>query len=282
MSFTAAAIQCSPTPGRASQNRHRSIGAIEDAAAQGARVVVLPELAISGYTLDRNALNCAAEPIDGPTVKAWHELASRLKIVVAGGFCESDGDELYNTAVLIGPGGLLLHYRKLHLFDKEKLVFAPGNRGLTVCDTPFGCIGLCVCYDLRFVEVARALSLLGAHLIAVPTAWVGGFDKQPRDGDGLIGQARGAIVQANLNQVYILCASQSGKNHEHSFLGSSLIADPYGKVLAGPLSEESEGASFCTIDLATVESAQQRTELVKPRQDRRTDVYRISLGAKAL
>ena len=177
---------------------------------------------------------------------------------------------------------MLLHYRKLHLFDGEKLVFAPGDKGLGVAETPYGRIGLCVCYDLRFVEVMRALALAGADIVAVPTAWVKGFDRVTRDGDGLIAQARGAIVQANLNQAYVVCASQGGSAGQIRFLGSSLIADPYGMLLAGPADELGETTLIAQVDLDTVQRAQVRSELIMPRADRRTDVYAVRLGEREL
>ena len=115
----------------------------------------------------------------------WTELARRHGGYLAGGFCERDGADLYNSAVLVDAGGIILHYRKLHLFSGEKQAFAPGDRGLPVVDTPMGRIGVCVCYDLRFVETVRILSLRGAQLILVPTAWVAGFDREPMDGNGV-------------------------------------------------------------------------------------------------
>ncbi|TCR60795.1 nitrilase-related carbon-nitrogen hydrolase [Bosea sp. BK604] len=282
MKFSVAAVQFTAAPGRAAENLGQTLALIETAAASGASVVILPELAISGYTLDKDLLEAAAEPFEGPTFAAWTKLARRLGIVIAGGFCERDSGHLYNAAMLVGPDGLLLRYRKLHLFDREKLVFAPGDRGLGVAATPFGRIGLCVCYDLRFVEVMRGLALQDADLVAVPTAWVRGFDKVARDGDGLIGQARGAIVQANLNQVYVACASQGGTAGDIAFLGSSLVADPYGRILSGPLPEDEQATVMAEIDLAVIRAAQERTELVRPRQDRRTDLYGVSLAGRML
>jgi predicted amidohydrolase len=182
--------------------------------------------------------------------------------------------------MLVGPDGLAGHYQKLHLFDSEKLIFAPGERGLSVYQTPIGRIGICVCYDLRFVEVARVLALAGADLIAVPTAWVRGFDPKPRDAMGYIGQARGAILQANLNQVYIACASQCGRVGTTEFLGSSLIADPYGTVLEGPMGDDEERIAVAEFDTAVAEASRVRSPLVRPREDRRTDVYAVASGGK--
>jgi N-carbamoylputrescine amidase len=129
-----------------------------------------------------------------------------------------------------------------------------------------------VCYDLRFVEVVRLLALRGAQLICVPTAWVPGFDSERRGVDGMCPQAHGAVLQANLNQVLIACASQCGHAGTLDFLGSSVLADPYGKRALGPLRHEHELA-VADIELEETVRAQVRAPLVSPRADRRTDVY---------
>lgn len=278
MANSIAVVQFNAAPGQAQNNRTRTLEFIHDAANRGADIVILPELSISGYSADQSQLEPASEELNGTTLKVWTEAAAKLNVVIAGGFCERAVGKLYNSALLVGPNGLLLHYRKLHLFDREKLVFAQGDRGLAVADTPFGRIGLCVCYDLRFVEVMRALALQHAELIAVPTAWVGGFDKIARDGDGLIGQARGAIVQANLNQVFVACASQSRRTDGTPFLGSSLIADPYGRLLSGPLDEFVEGTAIAPFERRLAHEAQNRAELIRPRADRRSDVYELRVN----
>jgi len=282
VTIRAAIVQMRGVPFAAAENRARGLALAEEAVAAGARLVVLPELVVPGYDLDPAGLARAAEPLDGPTLAAWHAFARKTGACIAGGFCERDGAALYNTAVLVGPDGLLLHYRKLHLFDAEKLIFTPGDRGLGVVDTPVGRVGLCVCYDLRFVEVVRALALQGAEIVAVPTAWVGGFDRNPRDAMGFIGQARGAVLQANLSQVFIACASQSGRSEAFRFLGSSLVVDPYGELLVGPLDEDEEGIALADIDPAKVAAAQVRSERVRPREDRRTDVYGLTIGGRTL
>jgi N-carbamoylputrescine amidase len=261
--------------------RRRSLAAAREAFESGADVVVLPELVVPGYDLSRDALEAAAEPVDGPTVRAWTALADEYGGLVCGGFCERDGDAIHNSAVVVG-GDVLLHYRKLHLFAEEKLVFGPGDRGLPVADTPFGRIGVCVCYDLRFVETARILALQGADLICVPTAWTAGFDDRAWDADGMAPQAHGAILQANLNQVFIACASQAGRSGAVRFLGSSVLADPLGGRLAGPLSHDHDEVVVIDVDLAAAQRAQVRGPLITPRADRRTDVYGLLVGDERL
>jgi predicted amidohydrolase len=243
-------------------NRERSFEVAEEAFARGAKIAVLPELIVPGYGSDATRIGPLAEPLDGPTLEGW--------------------TAVYNSAVLVGPGGLLLHYRKLHLFGREKEAFTPGDLGLPVADTPLGRIGLCVCYDLRFVETVRILALRGAELILVPTAWVTGFDQQKWDDSGLAPQAHGALVQANLNQVFVACASQAGAFGDTEFLGSSIVASPRGKLLAGPLGGDRDEMALVDVDLGEARLAQQRGELISPRADRRTDVYAVTVDGESL
>lgn len=249
---------------------------------RGARIVVLPELIVPGYRLERDHLEQGADPLDGPVTRAWRELAKRADGFIAGGFCERDGDRLYNTAVLVGPEGIALHYRKLHLFSGEKEIFAPGDLGLPVAHTGVGVIGLCVCYDLRFVETVRILALQGAELVCVPTAWLPGFDKQRWDSEGYCPQARGAVLQANLDQVHIACASQVGPANGLHFLGSSLVCDPYGAVPLGPLPTDRAELGLVTIDLDAVAQARDRGAMINPFDDRRSDVYGLSVAGTVL
>jgi len=259
-------------PFAAEANRALTVDVAGRAFADGADLVVLPELIVSGYVTDAERLRAIAEPVDGPTVAAWHVLARAAAGVVVGGFCELAGDALYNTAVAVGPEGLLLHYRKVHLFAEEKNTFAPGDLGFPVASTPAGTLGICVCYDLRFVEAARLLALRGAQVVCVPTAWLPGFDAERWDAEGMCPQAHGAVLQANLNQVFIACASQRGLVGGLDFLGSSVLADPYGKRVLGPLRGENELA-LADVDLDETVRAQVRAPLISPRADRRTDVY---------
>ena len=127
------------------KNRHRTVAAAAEAFERGADIVVLPEMIVQGFVPDWRAMAPLAEPLLGPTVTAWKELAAESGGYLVGGLCERDGEALYNTAVAVGPEGVLLHYRKLHLFGEEKVCFRAGNLGLPVAPTRFGVIGVCVC-----------------------------------------------------------------------------------------------------------------------------------------
>lgn len=274
--------QLTGEPYAADRNRARSVEVARGLLEGGADLVVLPELIVPGYGTDRERLIELAEPLEGPTVQAWTALAAERGGWVAGGFCERVGDSLFNTAVLVGGDGVALHYRKLHPFREEKRVFEPGDLGLPVAELPFGRVGACICYDLRFIETVRILALKGAELVCVPTAWLRGYDQRKWDARGLAPQAEGAILQANLDQVFIACASQAGDRDGLEFLGSSIIAGPQGELVAGPLPGTVDETAIVEIDLDAVTRALTRDELITPRADRRTDVYGVVVGDTVL
>ena len=274
--------QIGSPPGETEANRDRGLDAARRLFEQGAAIAVLPELTVPWYGVDPGQIAPRAEPLDGPTVSAWQSAATDSGGMIVGGFCERDGDRIYNSAVAVDGGGVVGHYRKLHLFAEEKHCFEPGDLGLPVFETRWGTMGICVCYDLRFVEVVRILALRGADLVCVPTAWVTGFDRKAQNPGELCPQAEGAVLQANLSQVFIACASQVGAFGGLRMLGSSVLVDPYGSLAAGPLPGDEERLATADIDVGEARRAQARSPLIQPRADRRTDVYRLAYGTEEL
>ncbi|MDQ6526411.1 nitrilase-related carbon-nitrogen hydrolase [Nocardioides sp. LHD-245] len=273
--------QVEVVPGRPEQNRDLCLRRAESAFAAGADLVVLPELAIGGYVVDPGRAREVAEPLDGPTTAAFSTLAGRTGGMVAYGFCESAGSgrqdtELFNTVVVVDGDGPVLHYRKLHLFDRELEAYTPGDRGLPIAPTRYGVLGVCICYDLRFVEVLRAMSLRGAEIVLAPAAWVGGYDARVPT-VGATRHAESVIAQANLDQVAVVAVSQvagAGAGGPAT-LGGSVAVDAYGELLAGPLSRTGADAAVVRVDLAAVRAARVRSATIRPREDRRTDVYAV-------
>ena len=266
-------------PGRPDQNRDMATRRANAAFESGAEVVVLPELVIGGYIVDPDVAPAVAEPLDGPSTECFRRIAAARGGLIAYGFCERSGGELFNTVVLVGADGPILHYRKLHLFDQERRAFAPGDLGLPIADTPFGVIGVCICYDLRFVEVLRILSLRGADLVLAPAAWVGGFDKSVPTA-GATGHVDSVLAQANLDQVAVVAVSQvaGGGRLSPATLGGSVACDAYGELLAGPLSRTEAGSAIASIDIDAVRAAQVRSPTIQPRNDRRRDIYAVTHG----
>ena len=276
-------VQMALHPGKREDNLARLSQAAVEAFGAGANLVVLPELAVSGYDLgvgDETA--AAAETVPGPSTEAWVELCRAHGGWICGGICERAGDDYFDSAVLVGADGVLLRYRKLHLFGHEKNLFRPGNLGLPYVDLPFGRVGALVCYDLRFPEVVRILALTDVDIICVPTAWVTGFDRVAYDAGGVPPQARNVSVQANLNQVFIAAASQVGAPGDLRFLGASVLADPRGEASIGPLSVGDDETSVRVVDVAAAKEARSRAELISPRDDRRKDVYSIRYEGRDL
>lgn len=259
----------------------KSVAAIDRLAAAGAEVVVLPELAACGYVLDAGHLRDHAEPAQptGAALGAWVAAARRHRISIVGGFAERDGDALYNAAIALGPDGEVIgHYRKLHLFGAEHAFFTPGDLGLLVFQLGALRAGLLICYDLRFPEAPRLLALQGAEVVLVPTAWVAGFDRPGPRVRRFIGQIEAALVHANLNQTYIVCADFAGRQRSLDLLGQSLAVDPYGTILAGPLPGSEPAETIVEVDAEVVRSALERGPGISPRGNRRVDVYDDHLG----
>jgi N-carbamoylputrescine amidase len=257
-----------------------TVGAIEAAAGDGADLVVLPELAACGYRVTAHHLARRAESGagSGPVLSAWRDAARRSDVAVVGGYAEATGSAIANAVAVIDPrGDVVGSYRKLHLFGTEHSVFAPGDHGLPVFEVAGARIGVLVCYDLRFPEAARILALQGAEVLAVPTAWIAGFDVAPPEGPRTP-HVDGVIVQANLNQVHVAVADQVGDHDGSTFLGRSLVVDPFGQLLEGPLSPRDEAVVTVEVDLGSVERAQHRGPGISPRENRRTDVYGALLG----
>jgi N-carbamoylputrescine amidase len=270
-------VQLAPVPGEGADNLARACAAAEAAFGDGADLVVLPELAIPGYVTDAGLARRLAEPRDGPTARAFQRLARAHRGTVAVGIAErGDGDRPYNSVIVVDGSGLVSAYRKLHLFDLEKHAYAPGDTGLPVVALRWGTVGVCICYDLRFVEVLRLLSLRGAQLVVAPAAWVSGFDRVSHDEHGMSPQARSVQLQANLDQVGVAAVSQAGTCGRLAFLGGSVLADGYGSLLAGPLSVTGPQTRVAELDLAAVDGAQRRSDLITPRLDRRDDVYALA------
>ena len=219
-----AAAQIEPKLAEPERNLEVCLARLEEAAAAGAELLVLPECAIPGYMFEsaEEALPFAEE-VPGPSTEVLERESRRLGMHVVCGLLERDGDTLRNAAVLVGPDGLVGTYRKTHLpFLGVDRFVVPGDE-LTVYDTPLGRIGVEICYDLRFPEVTRTLALKGAEIVAHPT----NFPIAAKVQTELITVARAAE-----NRIYLLTANRVGKERWGEFCGWSQIVDPYGKRLA--------------------------------------------------
>jgi predicted amidohydrolase len=168
-----AVAQTAPELGANQKNLNQVIEWLGEAAAEGARLVVFPECALSGYLLDDlNELERFAEPVPGPAIRRLAEACARQQVYTVVGLLERGAEAIYNSAVLVGPDGLIACYRKAHLpgLGLDRLA-AHGDTPFAVHETPIGRIGTAICYDIRFPEPARLLALQGADIIAFPSNW---------------------------------------------------------------------------------------------------------------
>jgi predicted amidohydrolase len=215
-------------------NLQLSIAKTREAAEAGAKIIVLPECCLSGIAFnDKTELADLAEPSDGTAIHAWSETARSLNIYLVAGFAERLGASLFNSAIVLTPDGRSLIYRKCHLFGNERALFDLGER-LVCIETPWGKLGVAICYDLWFPEFARALALAGATLIAAPANWFTPL-RQAQDEPGLTPMGvHHAMSAACSNEVTIACADRIGEENGTMFLGCSCIVGPTGRPLAGP------------------------------------------------
>ncbi len=249
-------------------NLGRSLHSIRRAVERGADLVVLPELANSGCDLGSHAraLELAEEISGGPTVRARREQAESTGVCVVGGLLERKGDTLHNSAVLVAPG-VTGRYRKTHLWNKEKLLYEPGQE-LPVFDTPLGRIGVLICYDAWFPEAARTLALKGAQMICIPSNapddWV---PEHHRRGDLTMLNVH-CIAGANANRVFVAAANRVGDG----YLGRSCVVDVTGGVLALAGASEEEIVS-AEIDVERARREKRLTDASHAFGDRNPAVY---------
>lgn len=275
-----AAIQTHPRLGDVEANLARQAELVGQAVAAGSDLVVLPECSNGGYMFEsREAAAATAEDIDaggGPAIAAWTSWAADHGIHLVAGLLERSGDRLFNSAVLVGPDGMIGRYRKTHTWGIDRELCEPGDLAFPVYDTPIGRIGMLICYDIWFPECARLEALQGADVIAVPANWV----PVPTQHPGVPAIANQlCITTAHVNLAYVVGASRVGVERGQEFIGSSIIVDYNGVPLAGPASATDE--ELLTARIAPLASRHDRRSnpFNQPLRDRRTDLYPEMLGA---
>ncbi len=222
MKYKIALAQIELELGNADGNYFKARKAVAEAAREGADIVLLPELWASGYDLI-NARKYASSRREGWFARMG-ELAEENKLALGGSMIEEQGDDFYNTFVLLDRTGKELgFYRKAHLFDliREKEYFKAGNQ-LAVIDSPWGKIGLALCYDLRFPELFRAYALAGVETILLVAEW-----PQRRIGHWDILLKARAIE----NQCFIAAVNKVGTSKGEQLGGNSTVISPMGEVL---------------------------------------------------
>jgi predicted amidohydrolase len=227
----------------------------------GADLLLLPELWLHGYDLAR-AEEWAA-PLGEGGFTDMAAIASEFGLYLAGSLLEKHARGVSNTAALYDPDGTLLgFYRKIHLFRlmQEPRYLAAGDRA-TLCPTPWGPVGLAICYDLRFPELFRAMALAGAVLFLVPAQW----PVRRVEAWSLLARAR-----AVENELFVAACNRVGTDGQVEFPGSSCVIDPWGNPLVK--GDDQERLLIAQADLNEMHKARRYLTVY---EDRRPDAYHI-------
>ncbi len=221
--------------------------AANEAAANGAALLIAPEMFLTGYNIGPEAVGQTAEAVDGPSFARAARIAQSAGVALIYGYPERGEDgAVYNAAMVIDADGKrLLNHRKCHLFgDLDRNAFAPGQDLAPVVTIAGVRVGVLICYDVEFPESVRRLALAGAELIAVPTALMQPFDFI----------ARSLVpTRAFENQVFVAYANRCGTEADLTYVGLSCIVAPDGTDLAR--AGRGEELIVATLDPAVAEAA---------------------------
>jgi omega-amidase len=220
-SIRAAAVQFNITLGEIGPNLGHVRQSLQSLAAEGVQLAVLPEMWATGFAY--RELNRLAES-SGELVAELAALSAEYGMVIVGSLPEPHDDKVYNTAYVLDNGKMRGKYRKIHLFSlmQEDRSFDSGNAWL-LTDTTVGRVGVFICYDLRFPELARRLAVEGAEILVVPGEW-----PKPRQ------EHWRTLLRARAieNQLFVVAANCCGVVGKLDFFGMSMIIDPKGELLA--------------------------------------------------
>jgi len=255
-------FQFAPRFGRVREDTEKILSALADIQAD---LIVLPELPFTGYYFkDRKELSDLAEDVKPSlTLASLKDFCFQKDLHIVTGFAEKSGDKIFNSAVLVGPGKIVHTYRKLHLFNTEKDYFDPGDTPLEVVPVRDAKIGMMICFDWIFPEVARVLALKGADILCHPSNLVFTYCQQAM------------CIRSLENSVFTVTANRYGTEKrphgELTFTGQSQIADPNGSLLAktGP---DTDNVTVVEINLGQARD-KRRTDQNDIFKDRRPEFY---------
>lgn len=252
MSLRIGYLQFSPIRGDTDHNIRKIEKSIPDGSCD---IVILPELCSTGYLFtDLCELASMAERIpEGNTTQRFIELSRRSGSWIIAGIAERANDQFYNSAICVSPEGFIGKYRKIHLFDREKLVFSSGNGGFPVFSRGNVRIGIMICFDWFFPESCRTLALKGADIIAHPANLVLPFCQNAM------------ITRALENRVYTITSNRTGSEKisgvSLDFTGNSRIVSPDGRILV-----ESDATSD-ELRIVDIDPELARNKSITPRND---------------
>ncbi len=264
-----AAVQMNPKIMGNRENLDKVLFNVRTAANNDADLIVFPECALTGYVFaSREEAMPFMETIPGPSVNKLAVCCKELNVHIIVGLLEIDADKCFNTAILIGPEGLIGKYRKNHLpFLGIDRFINPGDKPFQVYSTSIGNIGIHICYDCNFPESARVMTLLGADILALPTNWPEGREKVTKH---IIN------TRAYENKVHFVAVNRVGRERGTRFIGHSKIVDAWGDTLIQASSDD-EQIIYAKVNLM---EARQKRIIFKVGEfemdlihDRRPDLY---------
>lgn len=251
--------------GEVAANVARIADALTRAGSEGAQLIVVPELATSGYVFyDAAEAAAAAVTREDPL---WRELSATLPegTVAVVGYAERDGTAVYNTAAVLTRDARIGDYRKAHLWGGEAALFTPGERAGEVYDTPIGRLAVAICYDNEFPEVPRRLALAGADILALPVNW----PLVPRPDGERAPEVIQAMAAARSSRLATVIADRRGSERGVAWTGGTSVIDEDGWPAAEQAGAETASATL-SLRPAGDKSLPPHNDLFA---DRRPDLY---------
>ncbi|MEE8389494.1 MAG: nitrilase-related carbon-nitrogen hydrolase [Anaerolineae bacterium] len=261
VTITIALAQMDVPIGQPETNLARARDFAAQASRAGADLLLLPELWLHGYDLER--AEKWACPLGEGGFAHMTALAREFGLYLAGSTMERHAGGVSNTAVLYAPDGALLGaYRKIHLFRlmQEPRYLSPGDHAV-LCPTPWGPVGLAICYDIRFPELLREMALAGAVLFLVPAQW------PVRRVEAWFLLVRARAVE---NELFVAACNRVGDDGQATFPGRSCVVDPWGNALVE--GDDQERLLIAQADLREIRKARRYLTVY---EDRRPEAYRV-------
>jgi len=242
MTMKIAVVQMDVRLGEIDRNVSTLLDRLCESRKAGAELTLFPECALTGYCFTSvEEAASFAQPVPGPAVQRIHKCLQEVGGIAIFGLLESSANGVFNVAACVGPTGLIDRYRKIHLPYLGVDRFAAfGDEPFRVTSLPQLRVGLSICYDSAFPESMRALSLLGADLIALPTNF-------PSPAEPMVEHV--IRTRALENKVFFACCNRVGEERGFRFIGGSQIVAPSGEVLA-KADEQAETILYAEIDPA--------------------------------